>query len=80
MLYTVAEAARELGLKPSSVYALIGARELGHHRIGRGKRGGIMISCEQIRDYLAAHAVAPQQTRPAAPPRRVTLKHLKLEP
>ena len=52
--YLVAEVAETLRLSESQVYALINSGRLRCHRLTTGRQGGIRISDEQLRDYLAS--------------------------
>jgi excisionase family DNA binding protein len=48
--FSVAEAAKELGVSAGTVYALCAARKLRHERIGLG-RGRIRIPEDAIQEY-----------------------------
>ena len=75
-MFTVAEAAKCLGISVSLVYGLISGRKLRFCRVGNG-RGRIRISEDAIGEYLARCTFGPQEkstpTRVEAPAR---LKHL----
>jgi excisionase family DNA binding protein len=86
---TVAEAARLLEVKESTVYALCRESLLGHKRIGVG-RGTIRIDPEDVEVFLAAAREkganpAPKLTLKPAPKKnpvpvpadRYVLKHIK---
>jgi excisionase family DNA binding protein len=49
-IYTVKQAAKELGISPALVYALVAAGEIEHERHGLG-RGCIRITEEALRRY-----------------------------
>lgn len=71
---TVPEAAKLLGIKPSTVYALCAARRLAHARYGLGK-GTIRIEPADLDAYIRASRVEVARgdddqavgTKPAAP-------------
>lgn len=55
---TVAVAARRLGCDPTTVRALLVSRQLGGHRVGKGKDPrGVRVHLASIHDYMARHAV-----------------------
>jgi excisionase family DNA binding protein len=77
----VRQAAEQLEVSPSLVYALCARGKLGHHRVGLG-RGAIRITDDDVRAYRDATRVEARADRPAvraparAPaPRRRTLKY-----
>lgn len=73
-MLTVQQVAERLNCCPSSVYRLIKARLLGHHRCP-----GIRVSEEQVTDYLkttrreCVAASAPQIRTPRTALRHITL-------
>ena len=83
MTLSVQQAAEELGLSTSSVYALCAAQKLRHLRIGpRG--GAIRIPRDALDEYRAACSVggegvpAPRAAPAVTPPPR--LRHVRLKP
>jgi len=72
-LYKVEEVARRLNVSASTVYRMVQAGQIEHHRIGCG-RGAIRFSESQVRSYL--NRVEMRQPIPTAA--RVKLKHLRL--
>lgn len=72
---TVAVASRRLGCDPTTVRALLRCRELGGHRVGKGKDPkGVRVHLASIHDYIARHPVvgesANDNVEVQAPPRR----------
>lgn len=55
-MLTVKAAAARLGLSPKTVYALCGAGELAHHKLGLG-RTAIRIAESEVVRYLTTTAV-----------------------
>jgi excisionase family DNA binding protein len=80
-LLTVKQAAAQLGLSTSLVYALCGSKRLRHERHGLG-RGKILIPEDAIEEYRRSVTVAMAQGADQPPPApkkpRVKLKHLEL--
>jgi excisionase family DNA binding protein len=75
--YSVAEAARELGVSTSTVYGLCGRKRLRHERIGLG-RGTIRIPQDGLEEYRGSVTVRVEQgaaPKPTPAP-KVRLKHL----
>lgn len=68
--YTVPEAANELGISTSLVYALLAARKLRHERIGLG-RGRCLIPADALDEYRASRTIGVH-VPPTAPPLPVT--------
>jgi hypothetical protein len=55
---TVVVAARRLGCDPTTVRALLVSRQLGGHRVGKGKDPrGVRVHLASIHDYMARHAI-----------------------
>jgi excisionase family DNA binding protein len=76
-LFTVAQAARLLGLSEASVYVLVGTARLGHHRVGNG-RGRIRISRLDIAEYLSSTHRGPETQQPRRVTAALKLKHLRV--
>ena len=57
-LLKVTDVAKELNVGKSTVYNLIDANMLKHHRIGLG-RGGIRISRKQLDEFLKESEMEP---------------------
>ena len=77
-MLSVKDAAEQLNVSPSTIYALISTGKLSCHRVGAG-RGVIRISETGIADYLAdcANQVSGARSEPAHRP-VIRLKHIKL--
>lgn len=73
---TVKQAAEELRVSVSLVYALCAARKLRHERIGLG-RGVIRIPPEALDEYRRGRTVG-QAVAPPAPRQPVRLRHLRV--
>ena len=71
--FTVAEAARELGVSRNLIYALCQRRKIRHERYGLG-RGVIRIAEDALAEYQRSRTV--QAAAGAAP--TLKLKHLTL--
>jgi excisionase family DNA binding protein len=69
---TVAETARKIGISPSKLYQLVGARRIPHHRID----GKILFTDADVETFLAGCRV--EAVAPVPPQRRLHLKHLNL--
>lgn len=55
---TVAVAARRLGCDPTTVRALLASRQLGGHRVGKGKHPrGVRVHLASINDYIGRHQI-----------------------
>lgn len=80
-MLNVKEAARRLGISPSTLYAMTAARRLAHYRIGDGK---ILFAESDVDAYLQRCRVEPRTAAaPSAPPPRLIrppLKHLRCGP
>jgi len=74
---TIREVAELLKLSQSSVYQLIEAGRLAHHRIGQG-RGAIRVLEADLQSYLdqCRQGIAEKPAKLRAP--RTKLKHLRL--
>lgn len=67
---TVDVAARRLGCDGSTVRALLRARKLRGHKVGKGdKPGGVRISLASIRAYKARNAIGGEEPAQDAPER-----------
>jgi excisionase family DNA binding protein len=62
----VRQAAEQLEVSPSLVYALCASGKLGHYRVGLG-RGAIRITEDDVRAYRDAKRVEARADRPAVP-------------
>jgi len=72
-VYSVREAARELGVSASLVYELCRARRLRHERHGLG-RGKILIPADALQEYRQRQTVGVEEGAGEVPP----LKHISL--
>jgi excisionase family DNA binding protein len=75
--FSVAEAAKELGVSAGTVYALCAGRRLRHERIGLG-RGTIRIPADALDEYRRSVTVGTDRAVSMPPSARVKLKHLAL--
>jgi excisionase family DNA binding protein len=57
-MFSVSEAAKELGVSAGTVYALCARRRIRHERIGVG-RGTIRIPADAIEEYRSSVTVSP---------------------
>ncbi len=74
---TVVEAAKQLEVTASTVYALCADGQLGHIRIGRG-RGTMRIEQGDVDTFRAlARAKAEKATSKEEPARPYILKHIR---
>lgn len=79
-MFTVKQAAAELGVSVSLMYALISARKIAHERHGLG-RGVIRVTAEALENYRRSRTTeAGSDPRPPAPrpPVRPGFRHLRL--
>jgi excisionase family DNA binding protein len=77
-LFSVQQAAAQLGVSPGLVYALCASKRIRHERHGLG-RGKIRIPEDAIEEYRRSVTVpARPEATMTPPPARVQLKHLKL--
>ncbi|MCB9950051.1 MAG: helix-turn-helix domain-containing protein [Planctomycetaceae bacterium] len=76
MLLTVEQAATQLQVSRSVVYALVERGKLACHRIGLG-RGTIRIAQSDLDTYLESCREGDRIEEPTAP-RRAKLKHIRL--
>jgi excisionase family DNA binding protein len=65
--FSVAEAAKELGVSDGTVYGLCSRRKIRHERIGLG-RGTIRIPEDAVEEYRRSVTVAPVLQEGASPP------------
>jgi excisionase family DNA binding protein len=81
---TVKEVAVRCGVSVALVYAWIERKQLPHYRLGRGRRGKIVVEEADLVVFLATRKVealpppipAPQPPRPLPKP---TFQHLKVK-
>jgi excisionase family DNA binding protein len=66
-VFSVCEAAEELGVSAGTVYGLCARRKIRHQRIGLG-RGTIRIPEDAIEEYRSSVTVAPEPAGAAALP------------
>jgi excisionase family DNA binding protein len=78
MSFTVKEAAFELGISATLVYALIRSRKIRHERHGLG-RGTIRISETALNEYRQSRELGTVEQPPAPTRRHGQLKHLHLK-
>jgi excisionase family DNA binding protein len=76
-MFSVAEAAKELGVSVGTVYALCARRKLRHERHGLG-RGRIKIPEDALEEYRRNVTVetAGEGRKATSPPARPKLSHL----
>jgi excisionase family DNA binding protein len=72
--FSVAEAAKEMGVSVGTIYGLCATRKLRHERIGLG-RGKIRIPEDAITEYRRSVTI---DAEPTPIPSSVKLKHLSL--
>lgn len=78
VLFTVAEAATQLRISRSLLYAIIEAGGLSVYRLGQG-RGTIRIAQAELQRFLNERHNSGRLVRPhREAPRRPSLRHLKL--
>lgn len=75
-MFTVKEAAEQLGISLTLMYGLLKAKRIRHERHGLG-RGTIRIPADAIEEYRAGRTVAVRTARPA-PAATPRYRHLKL--
>jgi excisionase family DNA binding protein len=77
--YSVAGAAKELGVSAGTIYALCRARRLRHERIGLG-RGKILIPEDALEEYRRSVTVAAEQSAPPPKPKvsQGQFRHLRV--
>jgi excisionase family DNA binding protein len=73
--FSVAEAAKELGVSAGTVYGLCSRRRLRHERHGLG-RGRIKIPEDALEEYRQSVTVGTERAASMPPTARVKLKHL----
>jgi hypothetical protein len=74
MNFTVAEAARRIGVSPALVYDWCRRQLLTHFRFGRpGKRGKILVPEGALAEFIERFKVSP-----ASSPPPVRLKHIRI--
>jgi excisionase family DNA binding protein len=73
--FSVAEAAKELGVSAGTVYGLCAGKKLRHERIGLG-RGRIKIPEDALEEYRRSVTVGTERAASLPPTPRVRLKHL----
>lgn len=66
---SVNDAAKDLGLGRSAVYALVASKELACYRVGPN-RGRLRFKPEDIEAYIQAGRSGPKATKAPAPPKR----------
>lgn len=71
---SVAEAAKRIGISASKLYQLVAARRVSHARVD----GKIILSDQDIAEFLASCRVAAVAPVAAAPRVQLKLKHIKL--
>ncbi len=72
-IFTVKQAAEQLGVTPATVYSLCGNRKLKHQRIGVG-RGVIRIREEDLRAFSDGATVELESD---SSPNTTQLRHIK---
>jgi excisionase family DNA binding protein len=70
---TVKMVAGRLGISPSKLYQMVARREIPHYRIG----GKILLSEEDVQEYLASCEVKKAEASKAKPP-PVKLRHVTI--
>ena len=73
-VFSVAEAAAELGISQNLVYGLCRARRLRHERHGMG-RGRVLIPADALEEYRQRVTVPPEGEEALSP--RVPLRDIK---
>lgn len=80
-MFSVIEAAEQLGVSVGTIYALCARKRLRHERVGLG-RGVIRIPDDAIAEYRRLHTVAIEAgaEEPPAPATLVKSRHFRLKP
>ncbi len=76
-MFTVKQAAQQLGISVSLVYGLCAAGKIRHERHGLG-RGCIRIPEDALNEYRKRATVTGTGGGSVPPPARVKLSHIKL--
>jgi excisionase family DNA binding protein len=71
---TISQASKRIGISPSKLYQLVGARRIGHYRVG----GKIIFSENDITSFLAGCHVSAIPAENIPQPPRLKLKHIRL--
>jgi excisionase family DNA binding protein len=74
-MFTVKQAAKEIGVSASKLYELAQRRKIGHYRVERK----ILFSHEQLQDYLESCRIEAGE-KPAPVPRPKKTKFTILDP
>jgi excisionase family DNA binding protein len=71
---TIREASKQLGISPSTLYHLVAARKITHHRIG----SKILFDEDDIAGFKAACRISAAAPITPPPALRLKLKHITL--